>query len=202
MPALQVVKNAPPAYLPPAPELARPTTLVVGLAEEGVPIRVIARATRLPQSEVRLLLKEAIDMGELAVMPRDDWPSNQQRNARDPGLEKFEMLTDEQIIFHCHRVFGTTKLQSAFLLTLIKRKEVTREMLHRVIVQRRMIRIGSCSEDDEPSIKMVDVVVHHVRVRLERTPFKIETVWSTGYCISAKHQREMRTLLLQHMDGV
>ena len=46
--------------------------IAVRLANEGVPVRAIARSLLHPSENVRLAIQEAIDVGTITSMPRDD----------------------------------------------------------------------------------------------------------------------------------
>jgi hypothetical protein len=52
---------------PSLPEVA------IALADEGVPLACIARATRIPSDELRDHLLEAREAGRLIDLPRHDW---------------------------------------------------------------------------------------------------------------------------------
>src|SRR3954465_15888923 len=54
----------------------------IRLADEGVPLRAIARATKIPSEELRTALEEARDDGRLIELPRDDWPPGFPRDQR------------------------------------------------------------------------------------------------------------------------
>ena len=48
--------------------------IAVRLADQGVPLRAIARAVRMPSSDLREQLHEALSDGRLLELPCDDWP--------------------------------------------------------------------------------------------------------------------------------
>jgi hypothetical protein len=52
----------------------RETEIAVRLADEGVPLAVIARATQIPSADLRKQLQEALERGRIIEMPRNDWP--------------------------------------------------------------------------------------------------------------------------------
>lgn len=178
-----------------APVAIPVNSVIVGLGNDGVPIRVISRATKLSCEDIREILHEAMDEGVIVQMPREDWLAKSTRDDRDPGLDAFEMMPPDALIYHCHRVFGTTKLQSAFLVPLIKRKEVPRDHLHAIIEQRRGL------DKKETDMKMVDVVIYHVRSRLKKHNVQINTIWSIGYFISPEQRKLMRNMIVEHVTA-
>lgn len=178
-----------------APDTPPPiNTVVIGMGDEGVPIRVIARTTKLPAEDIRAILHEAIDAGTIIQMPREDWHAKTNRETRDPGLDTFETMTDEALHQHVARVFGTTRLQSAFLLPLIKRKEVSRGYLHSIVQGLR--EVGK----KETSTKMSDVVICHLRKRLKKHGVVINTIWGSGYYITPEQRKIMRDLIVAHVS--
>ena len=60
------------------------TGIVVRLADEGIPVRAIARGVQVPSESIRDVLHLAIDLGQIVGMPRDDWPINVLRDNRSP----------------------------------------------------------------------------------------------------------------------
>jgi hypothetical protein len=166
---------------------------VVRLALEGVPVRAIARALEQPSAEVRQLLGEALALGTIAEMPRDDWSPQLTREQRVPEYAKTG-VDDALLILNVVRLFGVTQQQACLLLVLIKRREVTRKMLHAVIESRR----PHPKVETEP--KIVDVVICKLRKKLEPLGLKIETVWSCGYFMSAEHRKTALAMLNDFLD--
>ena len=56
--------------------------IAVRLADEGVPLRAIARATNTPSDQLRTKLREARDEGRLLDLPKEDWPPGFPRDQR------------------------------------------------------------------------------------------------------------------------
>jgi hypothetical protein len=167
---------------------------VVRLADEGIPVRAIARATKLSSEEIRDIIHTATDLGQIVGMPRDDWPAGANRDARQPAPSSVLRLDDEKIIFNISRLFKVTKLQAALFSVLIKRTEVIKETLHQVIESRRKPN----KEETDP--KMVDVVICHLRQRLEPFEITIETQWASGYYMTLD-MRKKANLLLEQFIG-
>jgi len=167
--------------------------LVTRMAHEGVPIRAIARAAEFPSDQVRSILQEALEVGSIVEMPRDDWSPLLTREQRGPEYAKTG-VDDALLILNVVRLFGVTQQQACLLLVLIKRREVTRKMLHAVIESRR----PHPKVETEP--KIVDVVICKLRKKLEPLGLKIETVWSCGYFMSAEHRKTALAMLNTFLD--
>ncbi len=150
--------------------------VVVRLADEGIPVSAIARACKIPASEVYEILYDAVGNGTIIEVPKADWPPGSARARRK--LPSYDVLADEeQLKFLCSIVFKTTRLQSNILAVLLKRSEVTKEQLHQVIETLRD------PNRDETDLKMVDVIICHLRRKIGIDPFKvtIKTIWGVGY---------------------
>lgn len=169
--------------------------VLVGLADEGVPVRAISRVTKLDGEKVRLILSEAMDLGTLVQLPRDDWPPNTSRGDRVPGFTALQLLDPDLLLMHTCRLFGVTRLQARLLLALMKRRDVTREGMHQIIEQGRR-----SAEGDETNPKMVDVVVCHTRKRLMKFNIKIATVWSCGYRLDGENRTRAIKLLTDFIN--
>ena len=165
--------------------------IAVRLADEGVPVRAIARAIQQSSEDVRDALHNAIDLGQIVGMPRDDWPINVLRENRIPDTLGNRRVDDEKTIFNIARLFKVTKLQAALFAVLIKRTEVLKDTLHQVIESRRKPN----KEETDP--KMVDVVVCHLRQRLVPFGIEIATQWASGYFMTLEMRKKANLLLDQ-----
>lgn len=156
--------------------------IMIRLADEGVPIRAIARSVKVPSDELRDILRDALDSGTIVQLPRDDWPSKASRDERPQGFDALSNLDEELLLLYCVQVFKITRLMSCLLLALLKRREVTRDAMHQIIEQRRP------ANQPETDKKMVDVVVCNLRKRLKLLKLEITTIWSCGYYMKAEHR--------------
>lgn len=173
------------------PSLDEP--LIVRMAVEGIPVRAAARCTKIPSDVIRGIFTEALTYGDIAQMPRDDWSPQLTRAQRIPEFAKTG-VDDAILILNVVRLFGVTQQQACLLLVLIKRREVTRKMLHGVIESRR----PHPKVETEP--KIVDVVICKLRKKLEPLGLKIETVWSCGYFMSAEHRKKALAMLNEFLN--
>jgi hypothetical protein len=176
--------------------------VAIRLADEGIPIRAIARATRLAPGSVYETLRDAIGRGAICEMPKDDWPSGQSRQARAPFVNPaFDEA--ETFKFACARCFKATPQEAAILATLLKRRECTKEQLHVAIEQGRS---GESQKNSPTAIKIIDVFICKLRKKLTPHNIKIETVWSQGYMISAENRERAINMLNEyageHVDAI
>lgn len=183
---MQVVSLEPQPVMP----IVTVDQAAIRLADEGIPVRAIARSLKTPSDEIYDILKDAILSGQLIELPVDDWPPGSKRNKR-AGLQGTPLEDEESFNFACARVFKVTRLEISVLSILLKRAQATKDQLHHAIKQTRP---GEDREEIDP--KIVDVVICHMRKKFREHNIKIETVWGIGYLISASN-RERALALLQ-----
>ncbi len=167
--------------------------VIVRMANEGIPIRAIARCTKTPSNDIREVLQEALDCGGIVQFPRDDWPPLLTREERVPEYARIG-LDEALLMLNVVRLFGVTQQQACVLLMLIKRREVTRKMLHAEIERRR------AHPDEETQPKIVDVVICKLRTKLKAFGLVITTVWSCGYFMPAEHRRLALNMLNEYLE--
>ena len=175
----------------PPPALAG---VAIRMADEGIPVRAIARATRVPSSDVYEVLRDALAAGSIVEIPKDDWPIGSQRSERT-AFNGTPLEDEEALKFACARCFKATKLEAALLAVMIRRNEVTKQQLHIVIEQNRQTE-----GRDETDPKMVDVLICHLRKKLKAKNLSIETVWGIGYLIPVA-DRERAIAMLNGLPG-
>lgn len=177
------------------PQPVAPNPVVVRLADEGVPVRAIARAVSIASSDVYEMLRDALAAGMIVELPKDDWPPGSRRDAR-AAFNGSPLETDEALQLACCRYFRATRLEAAILATLLKRSEVTKGQLHLVIEQNRP---SDNREETDP--KMVDVVICHLRKKLKPFGLVIKTIWGVGYLITASDRERAAAILKEAADG-
>jgi DNA-binding response OmpR family regulator len=180
-------------------EVIDPTlsAIAVRLADEGIPVRAIARGTKLPSEDVYEVLRGAMEIGSIVELPKDDWPAGSNRDQRS-RLHNTLLEQEETLRFACTRFFKATKLQATLLSTLLRRNEATKSQLHLVLEQNRPGDNHANATDP----KIVDVLICHLRKKLAPYDVKIETVWGTGYLISAPHRERAIALLENFCSSV
>lgn len=182
--------------LAPAPVLPQPIqsniAVALRLADEGIPVRAIARATHISSSELYDLLRDALQAGTIIEIPKDDWPPGGTRSHRT--IFNGTMLENEQALrCACSRFFKVSPHEAAILATMLKRNEVTKDQLHTVIEQNRPTQ---GKEETDP--KMVDVLICKLRKKLKPHDIGIETMWGLGYAITSDGRDRAVALLVQH----
>jgi DNA-binding response OmpR family regulator len=169
---------------PPSPVI---DDIIVRLADEGVPIRVIARATTVASSDLYDTLRDALQGGKILELPKDDWPIGTTRQGRNV-LAGTPLEQEGAMRAACARVFKASPLEAGMLALMLRRNEVTKEQLHTIIEQNR-------GDKDPTDPKMVDVMICKLRKKLLLHDIKIETMWGTGYLIDATGRRAAIVLL-------
>lgn len=182
----------------PAPFDTRPLfdAVAVRLADEGIPVRAIARATALPSEEVYQALRNAIARGSIVEMPRDDWPPGSSRNARSAFTGTI-LEQEQHLKSACARFFKASPLEAAMLATMLRRNEVTKEQLHAVVEQNRP---GANENREQTDPKIVDVMICKLRKKLRVHDLEIKTMWGMGYLMSPSHREKATQLLLAAVD--
>jgi hypothetical protein len=172
--------------------IAEPTVhIILALANEEVPVNAIARAVGSPSDEVRETIKEAMLYGRVLSMPRSDWHPLQRGNRGPMGK-----MTEEELIFNCQRTFKLTHLQACFLSVLMRRNEVGKEALHNIIENCR-----GPSQKAETDVKMVDVVLCHLRKRVKPFGLVVKTLHSSGYYMVPEMRKMAQDILLAALNG-
>jgi hypothetical protein len=166
-----------------------PVDVAVRLADEGIPVLAIARATKLPSTDIYQALRTAVAQGFILEMPRDDWPPGSKRADR-LALAGTPLENEEDLKCACTRYFKTSPLEAAMLGLMLKRDEVTKVQLHAVIEANRP------PGKEITEIKMVDVMICKLRKKLAVHAVSIATMWGVGYFISrADREKAIKVLL-------
>lgn len=152
--------------------------LLVKLADEGVPLRAIVRATGTSPGTIVDLLKEAKDDGRLVQLPQDDWPPGFPRDQRALQLSR---LVDENrdVLFHTvQQMFRLTRTEVQLLLTLVQ-KNLPKDRY-------------------DMASKTVEVHICSIRKRLSPFGIDIKTLWGYGYQLSPQHRQKIMDIILSH----
>jgi len=179
------------------PVAASPEDIAIRLADEGIPVRAIARAIRVAGSDVYEILTTALLEGRIVDIPKDDWPPGSPRANRSQSDHNI-LNDEEQVKFLCSVKFKTTRLQSALLTAVLKRQQVSKQTLHDVIEHTRLM-YGTNKEPTDQ--KMVDVMVCHLRKKLKPFNFDILTVWGVGYRMDPVHREAALVMLTALATG-
>jgi hypothetical protein len=145
--------------------------IAVRLADEGVPLAVIARATQIPSADLRVQLEAAQEQGRLIELPRNDWPSYDTRPRRVVAEDR-----DQQAVA-LRTITGATRAEAGLLLALVKSNSVCRH--------------GFASPGG------VDVHIHYLRRRLAPFGIAIISVHGHGYRLSGEDRQRLMGMIEQ-----
>ncbi len=159
-------------------------TIAARLANEGIPVNVIARGLEVPAADVRLSLDDALASGRITEMPAADWPPTARRADHLPP--HIAAARDADLVTSFMRAFRLTKLMASFMLVLVKRDEADKATLHRVIEAQRAARVNRPDNSEETNPKMVDVMICNLRKKLKPFGLTINTLWGRGYYLDAQ----------------
>jgi hypothetical protein len=163
------------------------------LANEGIPVNVIARGLEQAAADVRLSLEEALAAGCITEMPAADWPPTARRADHLPP--HIAAARDHDLVISFMRTFKLTKLMASFILVLVKREEADKTTLHRVIEAQRAVRASRPDNPEETDPKMVDVVICNLRKKLKPFGLTIHTLWGHGYYLDQDGKRRALGLI-------
>jgi hypothetical protein len=124
------------------------------------------------------LLQEAIDRGQVVVV----------RSAASPPRN-----TESPLVMTCSFRFGLTHAESRALVTLMQHEHVSRQALHAAI-----------SSDSSPvsQIKLVDVVVCHLRKKLAAHGIAVTTLRGQGYTLDRAARDRIKQIAGYNTEGV
>lgn len=170
------------------------------LANEGIPVNVIARGLEVPAGDVRLSLDAALASGRITEMPAADWPPTARRADHLPP--HIAAARDADLVTSFMRTFKLTKLMASFMLVLVRRAQVDKTTLHRVIESQRAARINRPDTAEETNPKMVDVMVCNLRKKLKPFGLTIQTLWGRGYFLDEQDRQRVLNFIDRGADAV
>lgn len=201
MPATAVAIRARSTFLPTPADFWK--AIAIRMANEGLPVSAMARALAIAGYEVRECLDEALTLGKIIEMPINDWPPTAKKSDRIPNRPPpspqtwLRMVDDDMLSLYCVKVFQLTPLQGAVMSVLLRHKEVTKEMIHSVIEHRRQSR-ATRTDMEETELKMVDVVICHIRRKMKKyndNDPPVKTLWGSGYYIPSEFKAKVVSLI-------
>lgn len=168
---------------------------VIHLADEGVPVRAIARATHTPSEEVYELLKEALNEGTLCELPQSDWPPGSLRRSRKQPGQSILNLDDHVLQLTCGQVFKLTRQQAAVFVAIIRRApEIYKDHIQTAIESTRP------PNSDPTDQKMIDVIIHHIRAKIKPYGIELKTRWGQGYSLPFAEREKVLALFSAHLQ--
>lgn len=163
--------------------LGMPTVdFAVRLADEGVPLRAIARATRIPSADIRDALYEAQRDGRLLELPRDDWPPGFPRDQRALQLSRLMAGNRRALFIAVQQVFSLQMAEVPLLLTMLQYEAM-------------------CKKRDDMTGRTVDVHICAMRKKLRPFGVTIHTIWGYGYQMAVDQRRKAMDIILRHVTS-
>ena len=156
--------------------------IAVRLADEGVPLRAIARSLHTPSDEVRTSLRNAQLSGQLVALPKEDWPPGFPRDQRALQLSRMVVEDKVAVVLAMQQLFRLTGTEGNLLMLLLQNSSVPKARIN-------LVR------------RTVDVHVHNVRRRLAPFGIAIVTLWGYGYQLSADSRQRVMEMILAHVKG-
>jgi DNA-binding response OmpR family regulator len=150
----------------------------VRLADEGVPLRAIARATRVSSEDIRHQLHQAQSEGRLLALPHDDWPPGFPRDQRSLQLSRMAVENRHALNRAIQQLYNLTATEARLLLTLVQN-----DMMAKV--------------RNDMTTRTVDVHIYNMRKVLKPFNLIIHTIWGFGYQLTVKDRRRAMDLILQ-----
>jgi hypothetical protein len=143
--------------------------IAVRLADEGVPLAVIARAVQVRSEDLRQELEKARENGRLLDMPRRDWWPHDCRSRRVVAEDRDQQQAAIQVIF------GATRTEASLLMELVRQ--------------------GSLCRARYPSQGAVDVHVFNLRRRLAPHDIAIISVHGHGYRLNGEDRARLMVMI-------
>ena len=157
-------------------------TIAVRLADEGVPLRAIARATLISSTALYQTLVEAKMKGVLLHIPRDDWPPGCPRDQRALQISRLAAEQHDTLIFAIKDVFHLTPTGARLFLLLVQHEHVPHA---RIDLEHKLLVVNIC------------------KMRRFLRPFDIviKTLWGYGYQLPAAHRKRAMELILANVEA-
>lgn len=152
--------------------------LAIRLADEGVPLRAIARAIDTPSTTLRDTFISAKADGRLIELPRDDWPPGFPRDQRALQLSRLQSQDRLRLQLALQHLFSLSPACANTLLALLQSTELSKH------------------QQDDPALY---VYIHHIRRQLAPHNLKIERLWGYGYKLPAEDRRQILDMVLTHL---
>ena len=168
-------------------EVLRP--VMVRLADEGVPTSCISRSMGVPLPAVNETIAAALANAHILETPPADWPPGQ------PASERcgHRSYSKGELIIALQHLLGITHQQALLLSVLIKKPRATKDVLH----------AAAQSISERPSKpKLIDVVIHKLRMRMQRHGYRIMTIWGGGYYLYPEDRKAILDAIGLSMPAV
>jgi len=167
-----------------AEPLAIDPDIAVRLADEGVPLRAIARAIKSSSDAVRERLKLAQSAGQLLDLPRDDWPPGFPRDQRALQLSRLVSENRDRLFAAMQESFHLTPTEISLLLIMLQHPSLLKERL-----------------SESMTVNLIEVHVCKIRKRLAAFGIEVRTLWGYGYQFTAEDRRKLMDMIIHKVQG-
>lgn len=156
---------------------------IVRLADEGVPVKALARAFRRSSEDLYFILRDALEDGRIIALPAADWPVEGNRSMRVPttAIRRPRAGQIDDLVPQLAIAFGLTPQEARFVSVLLAFGQATKGTLFEHVPL-----------NENADMKIIDIVACKVRKKLEPHGFSIRTIWGYGYAID----RDVRDAIL------
>jgi DNA-binding response OmpR family regulator len=160
-----------------------PIDIAIRLANEGVPVQAIARATGWSYADVHAQLQTAQSDGSLVAIPCADWPAGYTREQKLLHLSHSVLNNKADLEKAIHRVFHIPPRLAQILLLLLQHPEVHRD------------RFAHLTYATTGLSNVTAVHVSYLRGKLQKFGLTVQTIYGYGYRMSPEHQRKALNLI-------
>ena len=143
---------------------------------------------RIPSSDLREQLHEALSDGRLLELPTDDWPPGCPRDQRALQISRMVRENREALHLVAMQLFGLHPERRPGAGEAVGDRATS--------AGKRCIWRLSRTSDPVSDIKIVDVAICSLRKRLEKFGIEIVTLWAYGFQLSSEHRRRAMDLIL------
>jgi hypothetical protein len=150
---------------PPLSEIA------IRLADEGVPLAVIARAVQVPSADLRAQLETAHAQGRLVSLPPHDWHPHDCRPRQALAEDRTRQAAALRVL--C----AATRTEANVLLDLVQKESICKARY--------------------PSPASIDVHVFHLRRKLSPHGIAVVSMHGFGYRLNPKDRERLLVIIEQ-----
>jgi DNA-binding response OmpR family regulator len=160
-----------------------PIDIAIRLANEGVPVQAIARATGWSYADLYAQLQTAQAEGSLVDLPAVDWPAGYSREQKLLHLSHSVLNNKADLEKAIRRVFHIPPRLAQILLLLLQQPEVHRD------------RLAQLTYATTGLSNVTSVHVSYLRSKLQKFGLTVQTVYGYGYRMPPEHQRKALNLI-------
>lgn len=178
--------------------------VVLAFGRQGIAVGTISRALAVPEPTVLTMCRNAIETGEMQVMPPLT-PADTRSAHMAELIHLRERVGDLEDQIRAMRkdatseandlvsVAGLTVMEARVVAALVRHGRRTKQHLYQALYFDR-------PDSDTPGPKIIDVYVCKAREKLAQVGVEIDTIWGHGYDMKPEAAQTMRALAAKR-DG-